>query len=290
MILGSLEKEGGINIKDLVLKEPQKRMGLLYDIRDLITSDHLNRLENLPPSNKFDVIDDFYKGLLILFPDKFSIKSIKAATVIEKFNENFDQRSEEVLSQQERKDKITQATNIKFLFPNTNLLNTTDWEHIQHSLTSLMLVGRIRAAEFSTILDLFLDYAYYTKIIYPDKAKALSLDTPQIWKECTKQLEMDKHDNRWWHFIKIAAQMKTLSPEKMSQFQIKNEDWMGIKNYFQEDIHPSALMPWVEVAADILFLQSDEIKITSNEIQVILPKSNFRFTEATPTLPKIRKF
>lgn len=62
-----------------------------------------------------------------------------------------------------------------------------------------------------------------------------------------------------------------------------------MRKHFVEEIHPSARDSWVDEAAQILFLQAEDIEITPSGVRIILPKPR-SFSETIPPLPETRRF
>lgn len=233
MVLDTLERR--INIKDLVLEEPKKRTSLPYDIRDCIAPDHLRWLENLPPANKFDIIDNLQRGLLILFPDRFPVKSVNRNNLLKTFKRLLNPAPGErndIVYAPHTLNKKRLAANMKFLFPDTDLIDAEEWERLHSMFTASNVRNFQGGVEGAFVLDIFFRSASYIQMISPQKAKEFNLDEDRIWKEGLKQLEFERNRQKYGYFLELAFYMKVLNPERMRNFEITSEDWVGMRKHF----------------------------------------------------------
>ncbi|MDO8618642.1 MAG: hypothetical protein Q7R49_01715 [Candidatus Daviesbacteria bacterium] len=275
-----------INIGNLNIEEPAPREEL-FDVRESIRHKDLTSLANVPLPQDLDVISEFHRKLFMLLPDRFQVKSLRRDVLLKKYREiNSD---ETFFKMDEQLDKLARVAQMQFLFPNTELLDDeVDWGYFKAYFANEMNLPGVQA-EQEELRNFFGD-ACYVGMISQEKVKELNLDNDSVWQEGITQLEIWQENKKWGDFLEMAAQMKTLSPEKFKEFKITDQDWKGIKEYFEEMIEPDAVISFVDTGGDILILQADEIRLTSEKVEVIMPKKEESFENLVPALPETRKF
>ncbi|MDO8618638.1 MAG: hypothetical protein Q7R49_01695 [Candidatus Daviesbacteria bacterium] len=277
----------GTNIADLNLEEPLPSVHI-YDIRKSFTPEQLSSIQSEHLS-RLGMMTEYYKYLFILFPDLFPVKSISStglAGMVGEFNTYFLERGGN-LSGNQKKTKLDIAANMQFLFPGVgSLLNSRDLDDLAESLTKLKQNGAVVSGTTLNVnLNLYFELASKIPIISPELVT--DLDNEIVWREGVRQLQEDKDNKRWESFILLASQMKVISPVKMSEFKITDQDWQEIIANFQKHSHRDS---FVEQAGRILTLQADEIRSNGDKVEVIMPTPEPSFKNPIPALPEVRKF
>ncbi|MDO8618655.1 MAG: hypothetical protein Q7R49_01780 [Candidatus Daviesbacteria bacterium] len=270
-MLESLDK---LNIGSLNIEEPQRRSEFPGDVRDWF------RPEDLPESEQVDgweLVNDAERAKLILFPDIFPVQLL-AKERIKRANR------EGLQSNINNRDVFLYCfdiiANTNFLYPGEEFFSDLDWESIINHLRTK------RAASFTPLT--YFESAASVSRIDPKRVKQFNLDSDDIWQEGLDLLNKEREDNSWFIFLRLAANMKTLNSEKFKEFEITSEDWRKIKEAFQYQLTKSDDL--IANAGDILTLQAEEIRLTPEGVEVIMPYPKTPLVEFIPSLPETRKF
>ncbi|MDO8618668.1 MAG: hypothetical protein Q7R49_01845 [Candidatus Daviesbacteria bacterium] len=268
------------NIHFLNLEEPQRLSEFPGDVRTWIPAelaDGMQYRHPYLPAPLWDKIDDERRAQLILFSETYPVptnpatREVLRTSILQLHNTPSAEGATFLML-------FRQAANAKFLFPDEELINDSEWDMIKKYLQTVDWPGNYS----------YFQYAAAVKMLSPEKAQEFDLDNDRSWQLGLQILKDSREANGWLNFIKTAAYMKIINPEKFKEFEITEADWKSMKEYLLKG--PGAPGDKVERAAEILTLQADEIKLTPEGVEVIMPEPKTSFKEEVPALPEVRKF
>lgn len=266
--------ERGINIKDLVIDEPQ-RSKVLFDPKKEITEDDLQhfieyfeKFKKLSPQSSLELA----AAIKIAKPEFLSRFTLDQ-DILNDIAEDLEDT---------RKRKLwllfaKSAVSVKILFPDLyKKLNLTEDDRlgmIQDVQTGLGILGFER-------YQLAGDIA----ILFPDHLSSLN-SQEDLWQGINSELSKLEEQRLWSLFADIAVCRRILFPGKDTS--LSEDIWLELMEK-KSRIRKTSYKELSGLARDFTLLTAKDIKITKSSFE--FTPQDPSFSEAIPQLPERRKF
>ena len=272
-----------INIKDLTLEEPEKKRGLPFDPERDITEEDWEGMKNDTKKDRAEHMWYFFAkkvmSMNILLPEKMEELDLKNEETWQGMRDYLKKLLKEGSSSDHL---VSYATAMKIIFPerfSEFYVGGEVWEGMKNRLNR-----EREAANWWAFAILALEM----KILFPDRSSEFLDDTAREGME--KLLKKMRSEKIWYNYFQQAMQAKVLFPDRASDLYPDKTAWKEIKEHLMRARTDSRGETFLEIAMHMKLLAAEEIKITDQGLEIIMPKENPEFKEETPPMPQTRKF